>query len=170
MRARRVGSWAMVVLSTLLALGAAVAWWASGLADADRFAAQATETLAQDDVNELVAERLVDRFASDTVIGTSGRPAAVALTQSVISSDAFAGLFQSAVRTAHEQLVSDRDDSVTVAVAGAAPLLEPAVGDGEGADPSDEADVVAVVDDPALVQFAHALSVMDTVAWTCAGG
>jgi hypothetical protein len=160
----------MVVLATLLASGAAVAWWASGLADAETFAAQATETLAQDDVNELVAERLVDRFASDTFLGTSARPAAVALTQGVISSDAFAGLFQSAVRTAHEQLVSDRDDSVTVAVAGAAPLLEPAVGDGEGADPSDEADVVAVVDDPALVQFAHALSVMDTVAWTCAGG
>ena len=135
MRARRVGSWAMVVLSTLLALGAAVAWWASGLADADTFAAQATETLAQDDVNQLVAERLVDRFASDTVLGTSGRPAAVALTQSVISSDAFAGLFQSAVRTAHEQLVSDRDDSVTVAVAGAAPLLEPAVGASEARTP-----------------------------------
>ena len=168
MRARRVGSWAMVVLSTLLALGAAVAWWASGLADADTFAAQATETLAQDDVNQLVAERLVDRFASDTVIGTSGRPAAVALTQSVISSDAFAGLFQSAVRTAHEQLVSDRDDSVTVAVAGAAPLLEPAVGESENADTSDDAGVIAVVDDPALVQLAHVLSVMDTVAWTCA--
>ena len=101
MRARRVGSWTMVVLSTLLALGAALAWWASGLADAETFAAQATETLAQDDVNQLVAERLVDRFASDTVLGTSGRPAAVALTQSLISSDAFAGLFQSAVRTAH---------------------------------------------------------------------
>src|SRR4051794_36952945 len=168
MRAPRVGSWAMVVLSTLLALGAAVAWWATGLADADTFAAQATETLAQDDVNQLVAERLVDRFASDTVIGTSGRPAAVALTQSVISSDAFAGLFQSAVCTAHEQLVSDRDDSVTVAVAGAAPLLEPAVGESQNADPSDDAGVIAVVDDPALVQLAHVLSVMDTLAWTCA--
>jgi hypothetical protein len=168
MRARRVGSWTMVVLSTLLALGAAVAWWASGLADAETFAAQATEALAQDDVNQLVAERLVDRFASDTVIGTSGRPAAVALTQSLISSDAFAGLFQSAVRTAHEQLVSDRDDSVTVAVAGAAPLLEPAAGGTEDNGASDEAGVIAVVDDPVLVQLAHALSVMDTVAWTCA--
>jgi len=133
MQARRVGSWAMVVLSTLLALGAAVAWWASGLADAETFAAQATETLAQDDVNQLVAERLVDRFASDTVLGTSGRPAAVAVTRSVISSDEFAGVFESAVRTAHEQLVSDRDDSVTVAVAGAAPLLDPAARDSESA-------------------------------------
>jgi hypothetical protein len=168
MRGRRVGSWTMVVLSTLLALGAAVAWWASGLADAETFAAQATETLAQDDVNELVAERLVDRFASDTVLGTSGRPAAVALTQGVISSDAFAGLFQSAVRTAHEQLVSDRDDSVTVAVAGAAPLLEPAIGENESAGTSEGTGVIAVVDDPVLVQVAHVLSVMDTVAWTCA--
>ena len=170
MQARRVGSWAMVVLSTLLALGAAVAWWASGLADAETFAAQATETLAQDDVNQLVAERLVDRFASDTVLGTSGRPAAVALTRSVISSDEFAGVFESAVRTAHEQLVSDRDDSVTVAVAGAAPLLDPAAGDSESPEPSDDAGVVAVVDDPVLVRVAHLLSVMDTVAWICVAG
>jgi len=93
----------MTVLSTLLALGASVAWWASGLADAETFSAQATETLVQDDVNLLVAERLVDRFANDTVLGTSGRPAAVALTRSVISSSEFAGVFQSSVRTAHEQ-------------------------------------------------------------------
>jgi hypothetical protein len=168
MRARRVGSWAMVVLSALLALSAAVAWWASGLADAETFAAQATETLAQDDVNQLVAERLVDRFASDTVLGTSGRPAAVGLTRSVISSDEFAAVFESAVRTAHEQLVSDRDDSVTVAVAGAAPLLDPAVGDSESTGTSADAGVVAVVDDPVLVRVAHVLSVMDTVAWICA--
>jgi hypothetical protein len=156
----------MIVLSALLALGAAVAWWASGLADAETFAAAATETLAQDDVNQLVAERLVDRFASDTVLGTSGRPAAVALTRSVISSDEFAGVFESAVRTAHEQLVSDRDDSVTVAVAGAAPLLEPATGSAA----SSGAGVVAVVDDPNLVRAAHLLSLMDTVAWICAVG
>jgi hypothetical protein len=158
----------MVVLATLLASGTAVAFWASGLADAETFAAQATETLAQPEVNELVAERLVDRFASDTVLGTSARPAAVSLTQGVITSDAFAGLFQSAVRTAHEQLVSDRDDSVTVAVAGAAPLIEPAVGETDNAATSDEAGVIAVVDDPALVRFAHVLSVMDTLALTCA--
>jgi hypothetical protein len=169
MRAGRVGSWAMVVLASLFALSASVAWWASGMADADTFAAQATQTLAQDDVNQLVAERLVDRFANDTVLGTSGRPAAVALTRSVISSEEFAGVFESAVRTAHEQLVSDRDDSVTVAVAGVAPLLEPTVGDSEGSRPSHEAaGVVAVVDDPVLVRLAHVLSLMDTVAWICA--
>ena len=64
--------------------------------------------------------------------------------------------------------MSDRDDSVTVAVAGAAPLLEPAVGATEDNGASDDAGVIAVVDDPVLVQLAHVLSVMDTVAWTCA--
>ena len=150
----RVASWALVVLATLSATGAAVAWWASRLADAETFSQLATETLGQDDVNELLAERLVDRFASDTILGTSGRPIAVGLTRGVLSSDEFAGVFQSAVRTAHEQLVSDRDDSVTVAVAGAAPLLEPAVGEDETPELR-WVGVIAVVDDPVLVQVAQ---------------
>ncbi len=161
----------MVVLATLLALGASLAWWASStLADADTFATTATAALAEDDVNELLAERLVDRFASDTVLGTSGKPVAVELTRGVVRSDAFAGVFHAAVRTTHEQLVSDRDDSVAVALAGAAPLVDPAV---EPTDPADEpvsSAVVAVVNSPVLVRIAHVLSFMDLVAWLCAGG
>jgi hypothetical protein len=171
MPVRRAGTWVMVVLSWLLALSTCLAWWASGLADAETFAAQATAALGEDEVNQLVAERLVDRYANDTVLGTSARPAAVAVTRSVISSDEFAGVFQSAVRTAHEQLVSDRDDSVTVAVAGAAPLLEPVLDDSGSSDsPPPSSGVLAVVDDPALVRAAHVLSVMDTLAWACAAG
>src|SRR4051794_37405201 len=171
MRTRQVGSWVLVVLASVLALSTVIAAWAAGLADAEKFAATATKTLAQDDVNQLLAERLVDRFAGDTVVGTSARPAAVALVRGVVTSDTFAGVFEASVRTAHEQLVSDRDDSVTVALAGAAPLLAPAVDPGATTDvsPADGA-VVAAVDDPALVEAAHLLSVMDTVAWFSAAG
>ena len=123
----RVASWALVVLATLSATGAAVAFWASTLADAETFSQLATESLGQEDVSQLLAERLVDRFASDTILGTSAKPIAVGLTRGLLTSDEFAGVFQASVRTAHEQLVSDRDDSVTVALAGAAPLLDPAV-------------------------------------------
>jgi hypothetical protein len=161
----------MVVLATLLALGASIAWWASStLADADTFATTATAALADDDVNELLAERLVDRFAGDTLLGTSGKPVAVELTRGVVRSDAFAGVFHASVRTAHEQLVSDRDDSVAVALAGAAPLLDPAVDPTDPADETVSSAAVAVVDSPVLVRIAHVLSVMDLVAWLCAGG
>jgi hypothetical protein len=160
----------MVVFATLLALGGAVAWWASSMADPDTFATTATAALAEDDVNELLAERLVDRFASDTLLGTSAKPVAVELTRGVLQSDAFAGVFHASVRTAHEQLVSDRDDSVVVALAGAAPLLAPVVDPDDGSEPAASSAVVAVVDAPVLVQVSHVLSVMDTVAWLCAGG
>src|SRR4029079_11205607 len=121
-------------------------------------------------VNQLVAERLLDRFASDTVIRTSGRRAAVPRAQGLTSSAAFAGLFQSAVRTAHEQLVSDRDDSVVVALAGAAPLLDPTADPADPAAESVSPEVVAVVNSPVLVRLAHLLSAMDLVAWVCACG
>ena len=159
------------MLAALLALSGALASWASSLADSERFADLATEALVQEDVSQLVAERLVDRFASDTAIGTSGRPFAVGVTEDIISSDEFAGVFNAAVRTAHEQLVSDRDDSVTVALAGAAPLLDPALDPDDTSDPPSDAEaVVAVVDDPDLVRISHVLSVMDTVALLCAVG
>jgi hypothetical protein len=159
------------VLATLLALVAAVAAWASSLDDSERFAERATEALQEEEVSALVAGRLVDRFAGDTVIGTSGRPAAVSLTEGVLQSEEFGAVFQAAVRTAHEQLVSDRDDSVTVALAGAAPLLDPAIDpDDTSAPPSEASSAVAVVDNPTLVRVAHVLSLMDTVALLCAAG
>ncbi len=166
----RVASWALVVLATLSATGAAVAFWASTLADAETFSQLATESLGQEEVSQLLAERLVDRFASDTVLGTSAKPVAVGLTRGLLTSDEFAGVFQASVRTAHEQLVSDRDDSVTVALAGAAPLLDPAVDPDDTSGDTGGSAVVTVVDDPTLVRVAHLLSVMDTVAWCCGAG
>ena len=166
----RVASWALVVLATLSATGAAVAFWASTLADAETFSQLATESLGQEDVSQLLAERLVDRFASDTTLGTSGKPIAVGLTRGLLTSDEFAAVFQASVRTAHEQLVSDRDDSVTVALAGAAPLLDPAVDPGDTSGQAGGSAVVTVVDDPTLVRVAHLLSVMNNVAWLCAVG
>ena len=168
---RRVASWTLVVLAALLALSGALASWASSMADSERFADLATEALQQEDVSHLLAERLVDRFASDTALGTSGRPFAVGVTEDIISSDEFAGVFNTSVRTAHEQLVSDRDDSVTVALAGAAPVLDPALDPDDTSDPPSEAEsVVALVDDPVLVRISNVLSVMDTVALLCAVG
>lgn len=170
-RRRTVAGWLLVVLASMSAgVGLVASWADSSLASSSGFAARATAALADDEVNDLLANRLVDRFAADTRLATSARPVAVGLADAVLESDQFAGVFQAAVRTAHEQLVADRDDSVALALADAAPLVLPALAPDQADTITSSSDaVVAVVDDPALVNAAHLLSVADTISWVCLG-
>jgi len=127
-RRRMLAGWLLVVLASLSAgVGLVASWADSSLASSSGFADRATAALAEDEVNDLLANRLVDRFAADTRLATSARPVAVGLVDAVLESDQFAGVFRSAARTAHEQLVANREDSVTVALADAAPLVLPAL-------------------------------------------
>ena len=166
---RTVAGWLLVVLASVSAgLGLVASWADSSLASSSGFADRATAALAEDEVNDLLANRLVDRFAADTRLATSARPVAVGLADAVLESDQFAGVFRAAVRTAHEQLVADRDDSVTLALADAAPLVLPALVPDQADTISSSSDaVVAVVDNPVLVTAAHLLPVAGTIAWVC---
>ena len=170
-RRRTAAGWLLVVLASVSAGAGLVASWAdSSLATSSGFADRATAALAEDDVNDLLANRLVDRFAADTRLATSARPVAVGLVDAVLESDQFAGVFRAAVRTAHEQLVAGREESVTVALADAAPLVLPALVPDQADTISSSSDaVVAVVDSPVLVTAAHLLPVADTIAWVCLG-
>jgi hypothetical protein len=168
-RRRTAAGWLLVVLASVSAgIGLVASWADSSLASSSGFADRATAALADDEVNDLLANRLVDRFAADTRLATSARPVAVGLADAVLESDQFAGVFRAAVRTAHEQLVADRDDSVTLALADAAPLVLPALVPDQADTISSSSDaVVAVVDDPVLVTAARLLPVAGTLAWVC---
>ena len=168
-RGRTAAGWLLVVLASLSAGAGVVAAWADAcLASSSGFADRATAALAEDDVNDLLASRLVDRFAADTRLATSARPVAVGLADAVLESDQFAGVFHAAVRTAHEQLVADRDNSVTLALSDAAPLVLPALVPDQADTISSSSDaVVAVVDNPVLVTAAHLLPVARTISWVC---
>ena len=168
-RRRTVAGWLLVVLASVSAgVGLVASWADSCLASSSGFADRATAALADDEVNDLLANRLVDRFAADTRLATSARPVAVGLADAVLESDQFAGVFQAAVRTAHEQLVADRDSSVTLALADAAPLVLPALVPDRADTVSSSSDaVVAVVDNPVLVAAAHLLPLARTIAWLC---
>jgi hypothetical protein len=168
-RRRTAAGWLLVVMASVSAGAGLVAAWAdSSLASSSGFADRATAALAEDEVNDLLANRLVDRFAADTRLATSARPVAVGLADAVLESDQFAGVFRAAVRTAHEQLVADRDSSVTLALADAAPLVLPALAPDQADTITSSSDaVVAVVDNPVLVAAAHLLPVARTIAWLC---
>jgi hypothetical protein len=170
-RRRTVAGWLLVVLASVSAgVGMVASWADSSLASSSGFADRATAALADDEVNDLLANRLVDRFAADTRLATSARPVAVGLADAVLESDQFAGVFHAAVRTAHEQLVADRDGSVTLALADAAPLVLPALApDQAGTITSSSDAVVGVVDDPVLVAAAHLLPAARTIGWVCLG-
>jgi hypothetical protein len=168
-RGRTVAGWLLVVLASLSAgVGVVASWADASLASSSGFANRATAALAEDDVNDLLASRLVDRFAADTRLATRARPVAVGLADAVLESDQFAGVFHAAVRTAHEQLVADRDDSVALALSDAAPLVLPALVPDQADTVSSSSDaVVAVVDNPILVTAAHLLPAARTIAWVC---
>ncbi|HET9944392.1 MAG TPA: hypothetical protein VFR56_01975 [Actinomycetes bacterium] len=171
LRRRTVAGWLLVVLASLSAgIGLVASWADASLASSSGFADRATAALAEDEVNDLLANRLVDRFAADTRLATSARPVAVGLVDAVLESDQFAGVFRATVRTAHEQLVADRDDSVALALADAAPLVLPALAPDQADTIESSSDaVVAVVDNRVLVAAAHLLPVARTIAWVCLG-
>lgn len=166
---RVTAAWVAVVLAALSAGLGIVAWWANAtLVNSDGFAARATVALAQDEVNDVLAARLVDQHAADSRLATTARPVAVGLVDAVLETEQFAGVFRVAVRKAHERLVLAGADSAVVAVPGAAPLLDPALhpdGSDIGGLPGSE--VVAVVDDPAVVGAAHLLPYTETAALIC---
>jgi len=170
-RRRTVAGWLLVVFASVSAgVGLLASWADSSLASSSGFADRATAALADDEVNDLLANRLVDRFAADTRLATSARPVAVGLADAVLESDQFAGVFHAAVRTAHEQLVADRDDSVVLALADAAPLLLPSLAPEQADTITSSSDaVVAIVDNPVIVAAAHLLPVARTIAWVCLG-
>jgi hypothetical protein len=114
----------LAVVGALFLVLNAIGWWsATEVSDADRFAATATTALEKPEVRDYVAQQIVNATAGDSVVSTTARPLITVVVEEVIKSSAFEGLFRNSVRTLHENLISNRDSSVVVSLADAAPVL-----------------------------------------------
>ena len=174
-RARPRLAAALAALGVVLLALDAVAWWsAATLADADGFAQVATSALQDDDVRDALAQKLVNESAGSSVASTAVRPVFVSAVSAGLGSSAFAGVFHATVAAAHRALVSERDRSVVVSLAGAAPLLESSAAaaptEEPGRPPSQALSyLVDVADAPVVLAAARFAGAARPVAWSLLG-
>jgi hypothetical protein len=92
--------------------------------DSDQFANRATAALADEDVRNLVAQRVTD----DVVLSKQGdliaaRPIIQSVASTVVGSQAFAGLFRAAVRDVHRAVFHRDRDTVTLTMSDVGSVL-----------------------------------------------
>jgi hypothetical protein len=118
----------VVAASAVIVLALVAGYTRQAAVDSDQFANRATAALRDDSVRTLVAERITDdvvlRNAADLI---TARPIIQSVASGVVGSEAFTGLFRSAVRDVH-RAVFDRDrDTVVLTVADVGTVLAAAL-------------------------------------------
>jgi hypothetical protein len=92
--------------------------------DSDQFANRATAGLADEDVRNLVAQRVTDDVVlskqSDLI---AARPIIQSVASTVVGSQAFAGLFRAAVRDVHRAVFHRDQDTVTLTMSDVGSVL-----------------------------------------------
>ena len=111
-----IASRILVVVASVSVLLALLAGYARrAIIDSDQFANRATAALVDENVRDLVAQRVTDdvvlRRDSDLI---AARPIIESVTSSVVGSRAFAGLFRAAVKDAHRAVFYRDQDTVAL--------------------------------------------------------
>lgn len=116
---------ALVVLTALLLVGAAVAGYArSQLVDERAFSARATAALDDPSVRSVVAERVVDGIVQSTPDALTVRPLVTTAVSALIGTPTFGAVFRLAVRDVHGALINGRASVVMDLDRGGALLLD----------------------------------------------
>ena len=128
-RTRRVASIALVVIGCVLALAGGVAFYArEQIFDSDAFADNAAETLKDDQVQQALADPIVDQAIDrgpDALI--NARPLLLSATEGVLASTPFRSVFRKGARKVHKAVFSKDRDEIALTVANADVLVADAV-------------------------------------------
>jgi hypothetical protein len=128
-RTRRVASIALVVIGCVLALAGGVAYYArEQIFDSDAFADNAAETLKDDQVQQALADPIVDQAIDrgpDALI--NARPLLLSATEGVLASTPFRSVFRKGARKVHKAVFSKDRDKIALTVANADVLVADAV-------------------------------------------
>lgn len=106
-RSRQISSVVLAVLAGLLFASAFVVVWVERTVfDAEHFSRRAVLALESEPVRHAVAVELTDELASrGNQAVLAARPAAIAVVEALINTDAFQSIFADATRAAHESLL-----------------------------------------------------------------
>jgi len=128
-RTRRVASIALVVIGCVLALAGGVAFYArEQIFDSDAFADNAAETLKDDQVQQALADPIVDQAIDrgpDALI--NARPLLLSATEGVLASTPFRSVFRKGARKVHKAVFSKDRDEIALTVANADVLVADAI-------------------------------------------
>jgi hypothetical protein len=128
-RTRQVGSIALAVIGCVLALAGGVAFYArEQIFDSDAFADNAAETLKDDQVQQALADPIVDQAIDrgpDPLI--NARPLLLSATQGVLESTPFRSVFRKGARKVYRAVFSKDRDEIALTVADADVLVADAV-------------------------------------------
>jgi hypothetical protein len=115
----------LVVLASVSVLLALLAGYARrALIDSDQFANRATAALVDENVRDLVAQRVtVDVVLHKQADLVAARPLIESVASSVVGSRAFAGLFRSAVADVHRAVFHRDQDTVTLTLSDVGSVL-----------------------------------------------
>ena len=118
---RRIAPRALVVLSSLLLIAAALAAYGRRvLFDSDQFANRAAATLQDASVRTVVADQVTDRLVlareSDLL---AARPIISSAVAGIVGSDAFGSLFRRSVLDVHRAVFARDEDTFTLTIADA---------------------------------------------------
>jgi hypothetical protein len=128
-RTRQVASIVLAVLGCVLALVGGVAFYArEQIFDSDAFADNAAETLKDDQVQQALADPIVDQAVDrgpDALI--NARPLLLSATEGVLESTPFRSVFRKGARKVHRAVFSKDRDEIALTVANADVLVADAV-------------------------------------------
>jgi len=128
-RTRQVVSIALAVIGCVLALAGGVAFYArEQIFDSDAFADNAAETLKDDQVQQALADPIVDQAIDrgpDALI--NARPLLLSATEGVLASTPFRSVFRKGARKVHKAVFSKDRDEIALTVANADVLVADAV-------------------------------------------
>jgi hypothetical protein len=116
---RRTVATALVVLASLLLLGAVLAGYARRAAfDSDRFANRATAALQDPAVRSVIGERVTDQLVLRNEADLlAARPIIASAVSGIVGSPAFRALFRRAVLDVHRAVFARDEDTVTLTLA-----------------------------------------------------
>ncbi|HET8822886.1 MAG TPA: hypothetical protein VFM57_15180 [Thermoleophilaceae bacterium] len=128
-RARQACARALVGAASLLLVLALVAGYARRAAfDSEQFSNRATAALRDDSVRAVLAQRITDDVVLERQADLlAARPIIESVASVVVGSNAFTGLFRSAVRDVHRSVFERDRDTVTLAVTDVGTLLAAAL-------------------------------------------
>jgi hypothetical protein len=129
LRGRRIASIVLAILGTLfLFVGGITLYLREEVFDADRFAQHASDSLANEQVDEAIGNRIVDvviRSGPDSLI--NARPLLSGAAQGLLDSRPFRDAFKQAATRVHRQLFSRERDELILNLADAGALVIDAV-------------------------------------------
>jgi hypothetical protein len=115
MDARRMSTRVLLVMTSVLVIGATLAGYAWRVAfDSDQFADRAVAALQDSSVRDLIAERVTDDLVRRQPDLLAARPVIASAVSGVVGGSAFASLFRSGVRDVHRAVFDRNQDTVTL--------------------------------------------------------